>query len=137
MVNRNLLRQFDLSDAELQEQLTDAFDAAVYDAVVDDDRVVAVNKVVTGHVLHVLGDEVVVDIGYKSEGVIPLDEWKDEATGTVRPPAVGDTIEVLLEEVEDEDGIIALSYRKARRQKQWEQVVAKYKEGDTVTGPVT
>src|SRR5206468_13098276 len=46
-------------------------------------------------------------------------------------------VEILLELVEDESGAIVLSYRKAQRQKQWEQVVGKYQEGDVVAGPVT
>jgi len=44
---------------------------------------------------------------------------------------------VLLEAVEDESGGVVLSYRKAKRQKEWEDVIAKHKEGDVVSGPVT
>ena len=53
------------------------------------------------------------------------------------PPQPGDEVEVLLEAVEDETGAIVLSYRKAKRQKAWEEVIAKHKEGDVVTGMVT
>ncbi len=53
------------------------------------------------------------------------------------PPHVGDEIQVLLEAVEDEAGAIVLSYRKAKRQKEWEDVIAKHKEGDVVAGMVT
>src|SRR2546428_644577 len=81
-----------------------------------------VNKIVNGKILHILGDEVWIDVGYKSEGVIPLEEWKDEALDKVVPPRPGDTVQVLLEEVEDEKGVISLSYRKAKRQKEWEDV---------------
>ena len=53
------------------------------------------------------------------------------------PPQVGDEIQVLLDAVEDESGAIVLSYRKAKRQKEWEDVIAKHKEGDVVSGLVT
>ena len=53
------------------------------------------------------------------------------------PPKPGDEIQVLLDAVEDESGAIVLSYRKAKRQKEWEDVIAKHKEGDVVSGMVT
>src|SRR5205823_6632619 len=52
-------------------------------------------------------------------------------------PNVGDIIQVLLETVEDEYGVINLSYRKARRQKEWEDILRKHSEGDVVSGMVT
>src|SRR5204862_5187998 len=96
-----------------------------------------VNKLVTGRVLNVVGSEVWVDVGYKSEGVIPLEEWHDEGLDQLVAPKAGDTIQVLLDAVEDESGAIVLSYRKAKRQKEWEDVIAKHKEGDVVSGTVT
>ena len=96
-----------------------------------------VNKIVTGRVLNVVGDEVWVDVGYKSEGVIPLQEWYDEGVDKIVPPQPGEEIQVLLDAVEDESGAIVLSYRKAKRQKEWEQVIEKHKEGDVVSGTVT
>ena len=53
--------------------------------------------------LEIRGDDVVIDIGYKSEGVIKIDEWKEDGTDS-QPPKAGDTVEVLLETVESEDG---------------------------------
>src|SRR5580704_17393615 len=143
MVNRNLLRQYDLPETELQQELAAAFNQDVYqsdgggDWLPLDDQVFEVNKIVNGRVLNVVGDEVWVDVGYKSEGVIPLNEWYDEGLDKVVPPKPGDTIQVLLDAVEDESGAIVLSYRKAKRQKEWEEVVAKHKEDDIVTGAVT
>ncbi len=131
MVNRNLLRQFELSDDEVNE----AFEAP--DWLPEQEQEYDVNRLLTGKVLHVTGDEVWIDVGYKSEGVIPLEEWKEEGFERVVPPKPGDTIQVLLEAVEDESGAIVLSYRKAKRQKEWEDVIAKFKEGDVVTGTVT
>ena len=54
----------------------------------------------------------------------------------VAPPKRGDSVEVLLETVESEDGQKHLSYRKAKRQKEWNAILAKQKEGDVVAGKV-
>ena len=142
MVNRNLLRQFDLSEEDLEQQLAEAMGLDSYDAshpvvTFGAEEEFDTNKIIKGRVLHILGDEVVVDIGYKSEGVIPLEEWKDDGVDKVVPPKIGDEITVLLESVEDESGAIVLSYRKAKRQQEWEDIIAKHKEGDVVAGMVT
>src|SRR5439155_2098492 len=118
---------------ELQQELASAFNqdgyqTATADWLPQDDQVFEVNKIVNGRVLNVVGDEVWVDVGYKSEGVIPLNEWYDEGLDKVAPPNVGDTIQVLLDAVEDESGAIVLSYRKAKRQKEWQDVIAKHRE---------
>src|SRR6516162_4796855 len=131
MVNRNLLRQFDLSEDELDAAFTEA------SWLPPPEQEFEVNKIVTGRILNVVGDEVWVDVGYKSEGVIPLNEWYDEGLDQTVPPKPGETIQVLLDAVEDESGAIVLSYRKAKRQKEWEDVIAKHKEGDVVSGLVT
>jgi small subunit ribosomal protein S1 len=134
MVNRNLLRQFDVPEDEIQD--TDAiFNQAISDWVQAEEQEYEANKIVTGKVLEIRGDDVVIDIGYKSEGVIKIDEWKEEGSDAP-PPKAGDTVEVLLETVEGEDGTIALSYRKAKRQKEWNAVLEKHKEGDVVSGKV-
>src|SRR6516162_2015901 len=133
MVNRNLMHQYDLPDEDL----------AQLDALVPDDwfpheqENFATNKIVNGRVLEIRGEDVIIDIGYKSEGIIKLDEWKEEGTDKPAPPRVGDEIQVLLETLEDEHGTISLSYRKAKRQKEWEAILAKHKEGDKVSGAVT
>jgi len=142
MVNRNLLRQFDLSEQELKQQLHSAFFQAETGSDVEswlpqEEQEFEVNKIVKGRVLHVLGDDVVVDVGYKSEGVIQLEEWRDEGLDKIVPPKPGEEIQVLLESVEDESGAIVLSYRKAKRQKEWEHIIEKHKEGDVVSGMVT
>jgi small subunit ribosomal protein S1 len=137
MVNRNLLRQFELSDNELQQELSAAFNQDTVDWLPAEEQQFEVNKIVTGRVLHVTGDEVWIDVGYKSEGVIPLNEWYDEGLDKVVPPQSGDEVQVLLDAVEDESGAIVLSYRKAKRQKEWEQVIEKHKEGDVISGTVT
>jgi small subunit ribosomal protein S1 len=138
MVNRNLLRQFDLTEDDLRQELATAFGENEQSWLhLEEEKEIDVNKIVDGKVLNIVGDEVWIDVGYKSEGVIPLDEWKEEGDAQYAPPKIGDTIQVLLESVEDESGAIVLSYRKAKRQKEWEDVIAKHKEGDVVAGQVT
>jgi small subunit ribosomal protein S1 len=140
MVNRNLLRQFDVADDELDPELQQAgFLEGREDHrwLPAQEQEFEVNKIVTGRVLNIVGDEVWIDVGYKSEGVIPLNEWYDEGLDQIIPPQPGDEIQVLLDAVEDESGAIVLSYRKAKRQKEWEDVIAKHKEGDVVSGTVT
>src|SRR5262249_53779338 len=102
-----------------------------------EDQTFEANQLINGKVIGIVGDEVVIDVGYKSEGVIPVNEWYDENLDKVVPPAPGDPVQVLLDAVEDESGAIVLSYRKAKRQKEWEDVIAKHKEGDVVSGVVT
>ncbi len=136
MVNRNLLHQFDVpEDGQLQEIDTD-FDQEIA-AAFNEEQTFEDNRVVTGRVRKVTADEVWVDVGYKSEGAIDIREWYDEGDDKIHPPQVGDEIQVLLDAVEDETGAVVLSYRKAKRQKEWEDVIAKHKEGDVVTGVVT
>jgi small subunit ribosomal protein S1 len=140
MVNRNLLRQFDLPDEELQHELQQAFtsnDKGENDWLPPEAQQFETNKIVMGRVINIVGDDVVVDVGYKSEGIIARQEWYDEGLDQIIQPQVGDEIQVLLDAVEDEGGAIVLSYRKARRQKEWEDVLARFKEGDVVSGQVT
>src|SRR2546423_13985950 len=111
MVNRNLLRQFDLADDELQQELDEAFTEGA-DWLPPEEQSFRDNRVVTGRVRKVTSDEVWVDVGYKSEGAIELREWYDENLGQLVPPHPGDEVEVLLDAVEDETGGIVLSYRK-------------------------
>jgi small subunit ribosomal protein S1 len=137
MVNRNLLRQFDLPEEQLYQELEGAFDNDLVGWLPPEEQAFEVNRLVKGRVVHVVGDDVVVDVGYKSEGVIPLQEWYDEGEDKVKPPEVGSEVQVLLDAVEDEGGAIVLSYRKAKRQAEWEAVIAKHHEGDVVQGLVT
>lgn len=139
MVDRNLIREFQVDD----EELNAALGGELGDWIVEEDdkmdRVYDktsspfdVNEIVEGKVLSVEGDEVLVDIGYKSEGMVPLYEWAEDE----EPPKVGETIEVLLEEIEDDFGLVLLSKRKADRQKDWDWVIKRYSEGDTIVGMV-
>ncbi len=91
----------------------------------------AEGSVVKGRIIEVRPDAVVVDIGYKSEGNIPSQEFPD-----INAVHVGDEIEVLLEKLENEEGIVVLSFEKAEAKKNWDRIVAICNEGGTVVGKV-
>jgi len=86
---------------------------------------------VKGRILEVRSNEVLVDIGYKSEGVIPLAEFDESEV-----LKAGDEIEVLLERLEDDDGMVVLSYARAEQKKNWDRIVSICTEGGTIEGKV-
>ena len=90
-----------------------------------------VGDVVRGTVVQVNDDTVVVDVGYKSEGVIPIEEFRDESGQLL--VKVGDEIDVLFERRENESGLISLSKTKADRQRIWGSL----EEGSVVEGKIT
>ena len=86
--------------------------------------------IVNGTILEIRPQVVLVDIGYKSEGVIPVSEFEDEEI------EVGDQIEVLLESLENDEGLVVLSKEKAAHKQNWDKIVAVYKDGGLVQGKV-
>jgi len=131
-----IVKQFDITEEELQKQVESALGGIetsrmgeLYNKSVQDFEL---DSILNGKVVNILNDDVIVDVGYKSEGVIPLEQFEN-------PQGVkeGDRIEVLLESVEDDSGMIALSKKKADRIRGWERVISTYKEGDVVKGKVT
>ncbi|SFM39297.1 30S ribosomal protein S1 [Thermodesulforhabdus norvegica] len=91
-------------------------------------------EVVKGKVVHVTDDYVVVDIGYKSEGIISIDEFRDN-NGNVSVK-VGDEIEVLLEYHDDEEGVVYLSKEKATKIKVWDEITRIYEEDGVIKGKI-
>ncbi|MCR4413795.1 MAG: 30S ribosomal protein S1, partial [Thermoguttaceae bacterium] len=139
MVNRNLIRGFDLTEEEWNQELTSALEGTPPAEIDWGGEEITPNQIVQGRVLRTDKDFVLVDVGYKSEGVIPLSEW-DEGEA---PPQPGQPIEVLVEDIEDtfgqlDDtrGMLTLSKRKAEKIKAWMKVMETVHEGDTVTGVV-
>ena len=97
-------------------------------------RNIAEGEVIKGTVLKVAASEVVVDVGYKSEGSIAIHEFIDEhGQVTVHP---GDTVDVLLERTEDRNGYIVLSREKAEKMKIWDEIERAYNERKVVIGRV-
>ena len=91
-------------------------------------------EIVTGRVIDITSNEVIVDVGYKSEGLIPRDEFTDREGNL--GVEVGDDVEVLLERTEDLEGHVVLSKHKAERMKVWANVENSFKEGKIITGRV-
>ncbi len=135
MVPKKLLKKYDVDVDKLEVAVNEAMEGSSDEELEDlyDDSIknFTVDTILKGRVIRVLNNEVLVDIGYKSEGIVPVQEFHpDEAIKE------GDEIEVLLETIEDEDGLMLLSKRKADRIRGWEKVIATCEEGDTVKGKV-
>ncbi len=116
---------------------TDGFsigqDAAAIDAMYSNTlKDFTVGSIVPGKVLRVQDDEVLVDIGYKSEGIVDGDEFED-----VDAVKVGDTIEVFLESLENDHGMVVLSKKRAEQQRKWDHIVNDCEEGSLVEGTIT
>ena len=88
------------------------------------------NSIVNGRILEIKQQVVLVDIGYKSEGAIPISEFEDEEF------EVGDEVEVLLERLENDEGMVVLSKEKAAHKQNWDKIVKVYEEGGLVKGKV-
>ena len=96
MVNRNLIRSLDLRDEEWENELSMALEGASAEDIDWGGQDISINQIVEGKILRIDGDFVLVDVGYKSEGAIYRNEWDE----TEPPPEVGQTIKVLIEDVE-------------------------------------
>src|SRR5215471_6395658 len=91
----------------------------------------AAGNIVKGTIIEVRPKEVLVDIGYKSEGVISGNEFED-----IKAVKVGDQIDVLIERLEDKDGMVVLSKEKAEFKKNWDKILSICNEGGTIMGKV-
>src|SRR5262245_14125358 len=133
---RDKVRAKELSATELDSKVAEVFHDAGGDGPLAEGyeattKEFGPNKVVTGKIVDIRNDEVVIDIGYKSEGIVSMSEFADATEFDV-----GDRIEVLLESVDEGGGGIVLSKRKADRIRGWERIVQSHNEGDTVRGKV-
>lgn len=88
------------------------------------------NSIVKGTIVEIRPQVVVVDIGAKSEGIIPVSEFEDEEF------SVGDEIEVLLERLENDEGMVVLSKEKAAHKQNWDKIAKVYEDGGLVKGKV-
>jgi len=139
MVNRNLIRGLDLNKEEWELELAAALGGTATDEIDWGGENLAVNQIIDGKILRVDEETVLVDVGYKSEGTIPRNEWEEWE----EPPQVGDVVKVLIEDVEDvfgrteeSRGMIVLSKRKAEKVEAWRKVMETVHENDIVTGTV-
>jgi small subunit ribosomal protein S1 len=121
------------SDPSDQDVTPDEY-ARLLDVYDSSFRNIAEGEVMKGTVLKVTPSEVIVDVGYKSEGIIQVAEFLDErGEVTVQP---GDTVDVLLERTEDREGYVVLSREKAEKMKIWDEVEKAFAERKVVIGRV-
>ncbi|MFO7860664.1 MAG: 30S ribosomal protein S1 [Desulfosalsimonas sp.] len=92
-------------------------------------------EVVNGRIISVDRDHVLVDVGYKSEGLIPINEFKD-SEGTVQA-AVDDDVEVMIEWWDEEEERVLLSKEKAAKVKVWDAIKEVYEAEGTIEGVIT
>src|SRR5690242_3657404 len=101
------------------------------EALKQSDKRFAAGEIVKGVIIEVRPKEVLVDIGYKSEGSVLGSEFED-----IKTVKVGDEIDVLIEKLEDKDGMVVLSKEKAEFKKNWDKILTICNEGGTIAGKV-
>jgi small subunit ribosomal protein S1 len=104
--------------------------ATLADLIAGSFRELSEGSIVKGKILEIKPQVILVDIGYKSEGAIPSNEFEDEDI------QVGDEVEVLLERLENDEGMVVLSKEKAAHRQNWEKIYAVFKDGGLVKGKI-
>src|SRR3954468_11620853 len=126
MVNIALLRDLGMDEASsqgaIEQEFKDQYDPEAIGALLDSSGATFANgAILKGKIVNIHGDDVVVEIGLKSEGVLSLQrEWDPEEQSDVE---VGDEITVLLEQVESDAGMVMISKRKADRITGWNNII--------------
>ena len=137
MIDENLIASLGIADDEAMALLGEAFgenadsDTRMDTILSDQSTDLQPGKLIKGKVIGFAGDDVVVEVGLKSEGLIPREEFS-----AMTDLKIGDEVDVLLESLEGDDGLIELSKRKADRQIAWQRIVDTTKEEDVVEGTV-
>ncbi len=137
MIDETLIASLGIGDDEAMALLSEMFgskagqDDSMDAVLIDQANDLRAGKLIKGRVIGFAGDDVVVDVGLKSEGLIPREEFPN-----LSELRVGDEIDVLLESLEGEGGLIQLSKRKADRQIAWQRIVDTTREGDQIEGTV-
>ena len=137
MIDENLIASLGIGDEDAMAMLGDELGDAQsresrMDTLISDDaQDLTAGKLIQGKVIGFAGDDVVVEVGLKSEGLIPREEFSD-----IPDLKIGDEVNVLLIALENDEGIVELSKRKADRQIAWQRIVDSTHEGDECQGPV-
>ncbi len=135
MVNYALLKELGLDSQAGNDQVKDLYeggDVNIDTMLENSGKTFANGSLLTGKIVNIRGDDVILEIGLKSEGVLSLSREFDDPADV----EVGDEVVVLLEQVESENGLVQISKRKADRIRGWETIVNTKKEGDPVSGKV-
>ncbi|MCO8125222.1 30S ribosomal protein S1 [Stieleria sp. TO1_6] len=143
MVNRNLIRSLE-DDDMLNDLAVMAPEEETEDWLLDflqhaEQQDYSQGRIVDGRIVEINDEWALIDVGFKSEGTVNLNEWGPEES----KPKVGDVVQVLIEEMEDNYGaaddpygMIALSKSKAEKIIEWEKIIETIGEGQVVTGTV-
>jgi len=113
---------------EDDEELSEAYDETL--------RKFEEGEIVKGVVIKIDRDEVMVDVGYKSEGYIPLSEFGTNPDGTPKVK-VGDVVDVYLLRKEDQDGLVVLSKEIADQKIVWDRIAEAYERNEVIQGKIT
>ncbi len=136
MVDFNIYGKWGISKDEISAQLetffTDEHEKMLEGVLEAKVEALVPGKILTGKIVERIGSDVIVEIGLKSEGVVDVSEFDDP-----EEIVAGKELEVLLEDMDAEGGMILLSKRKADRIRGWEKIISESKEGDVVNGKVT
>ncbi len=136
MVDFNIYGKWGISEDEISAQLetffTDEHEKMLEGVLEAKVEALVPGKILTGKIVERIGSDVIVEIGLKSEGVVDVSEFDDP-----EEIVAGKELEVLLEDMDAEGGMILLSKRKADRIRGWEKIISESKEGDVVNGKVT
>ncbi|CAF23488.1 30S ribosomal protein S1 [Candidatus Protochlamydia amoebophila] len=119
--------QFQETDAELFKNLLTQKEALP----ADENSLMSPGSILKGRIVEITKDHVVVDVGLKSEGLVPIEEFSDPSQVYLDAE-----VEVLLDQAEDDNGQIVLSREKAERLRQWEYILEHCEEGSIVKGRV-
>ncbi|MCG3137156.1 MAG: 30S ribosomal protein S1 [Phycisphaerae bacterium] len=136
MVDRNLLEDLNITDDLIERELAGYFgqestSATITEKMRTEMGEIATGTIMKGRIVGRSGDDVIVDVGLKSEGVIPVEEWSDPSSIDI-----GDDVDVWLDSVESDSGLVQLSKRKADRQINWQKLLEHSAEGDEIKGKV-
>ncbi|MCB0307944.1 MAG: 30S ribosomal protein S1 [Bdellovibrionales bacterium] len=107
----------------------------LFEASISETKEIKEGQIISGTVIKVTNDTVMVDIGYKSEGRVPKEEFLDEKGNMT--VAVGDKVDVFLESAEDDEGLVIVSKEKADKLRIWDEIAEACERGDIVEGRVT
>ena len=136
MVDKNLIANLAVEDDEAMTMVVDALGTDIaegdYDFLIGDQiGDFKPGSILQGRVVGYAGDDYLVEVGLKSEGILDKNEFDDPSQ-----VEIGDTVEVLLDEVEGDGGNVVISKRKADRIRGWEKIISEKGEGDDVEGKV-
>ena len=135
MVDRNIVNKLGLSDEKLDQQVSEMFSEQENEFLEEalqtkvDSRLPG--AILRGTIVSQIGNDVIVEVGLKSEGIVDAGEFEDP-----EQIAAGNVIDVLLEDTDSESGLVLLSKRKADIIRGWETILSTKKEGDVVKGKV-